>query len=82
MAGEVVSAPVPSGASRVFFGFRQPSRLVSLRYLSVFPLVRERDTNGNALPLTRYTVGYDALLMRYVLSWVPDRLMDVIQTYA
>ena len=40
------------------------------------------DAVCSALPLTRYTVGYDALLMRYVLSWVPDRLMDVIQTYA
>ena len=40
------------------------------------------DAICNAVPLTRYTVGYDALLMRYVLSWIPDRLMDIIQTYA
>ena len=39
------------------------------------------DAICNRMPLTRYTVGYDALLMRYVLVWVPDRVMDLIQTY-
>ena len=39
------------------------------------------DAVCNQVPLTRYTVGYDALLMRFVLVWVPDRLMDLVQTY-
>jgi retinol dehydrogenase-16 len=39
------------------------------------------DAICNKVPLTRYTVGYDALLMRFVLIWVPDRVMDLIQTY-
>ena len=39
------------------------------------------DAVCSRIPLCRYTVGYDALLMRYVLCWLPDRLFDVIQTY-
>jgi len=39
------------------------------------------DALCNRVPLTRYTVGVDAWLMRYVLVWLPDRLVDLAQTY-
>ena len=37
------------------------------------------DAICNAVPLLRYTVGIDALLMRYVLVWTPDRIVDLAQ---
>jgi hypothetical protein len=37
------------------------------------------DAICNPFPLLRYTVGIDALLMRYVLVYVPDRLVDWAQ---
>ena len=39
------------------------------------------DAIGSRIPLCRYTVGYDAILIRYVLCWVPDRLLDAVATY-
>lgn len=34
----------------------------------------------NAWPLARYTIGYDARLIRHVLSFVPSSVVDRIQT--
>ena len=59
--------PSPAGGSVPVPGFRGDAIEVE----ATFEL-------GNA---TTVGVGLDAWLMRYVLSWAPDRLTDIVQTY-
>ena len=40
------------------------------------------DAVRNPLPLTRYTVGWDAKIIRHVLVFAPAWLIDVVQTAA
>jgi len=60
--------------------------LLSFLFLFLFLLQTNKVTacvvDGivNRYPLARYTVGYDARIIRHCLSYLPSWIVDVVQT--